>query len=425
MNKITSIKGINDILPAEMAIWEFIEGSAKRIFRDFGYSEIRIPIIEATELFLRGIGETTDIVQKEMYTFPDRSGKMLTLRPEGTASVVRAFIEHRLYQLSPTTKLFYMGPMFRHERPQAGRFRQFYQIGAEALGTSEPLIDVEVLFLLHSFFEEIGIEDRVLEINSLGCRVCRPAYRKALSDFLEPRISGFCEDCVRRFSTNPLRILDCKREGCRSASIDTPATIDFLCPECRSHFSEVRSGLDRLNLPYKINNRLVRGLDYYTKTSFEMTTTRLGAQNTIAAGGRYDGLVEDLGGPPIPGIGFAIGMERVASLFDTFRAETIKASNRSDLFIVTLDKDARDMAIPIIFELRKKGIKTEIDYEKNSLKSQMRRADKLGIRYVVIIGEDEIKKGKAVLRDMKNKTQSEIEISTLADSLIATISRKT
>lgn len=417
MNKITSIKGINDILPGEMEIWEFIEGISKRIFKSFGYSEIRIPIIEATELFLRGIGDTTDIVQKEMYTFPDRSGKMLTLRPEGTASVVRAFIEHRLYQLNPTTKLFYLGPMFRHERPQAGRFRQFYQIGAEALGTIEPVIDVEILFILHSFFEKIGIEDRVLEINSLGCKACRPAYRKSLSDFLEPRLSGLCEDCVRRFSTNPLRILDCKREGCRSASIDTPATIDFLCPECRSHFSEVRSGLDRLKLPYKINNRLVRGLDYYTKTSFEMTTTRLGAQNTIAAGGRYDGLVEDLGGPPIPGIGFAIGMERVASLIDRSQ---IKPSN-PDLFIALLGKEARDIAIPIIFELKSRGIRTEIDYDGGSLKSQMRRADKLGIRYVVIIGEDEIKRGKAVLRDMKNKTQSELEIASLTDSLISII----
>lgn len=417
MSKINSIKGINDILPGEIEVWEFIEGNAKRIFKDFGYSEIRIPIIEATELFLRGIGESTDIVQKEMYTFADRSGKMLTLRPEGTASVVRAFIEHRLYQLNTVTRLFYMGPMFRHERPQAGRFRQFYQIGVEALGTIEPITDIEVLFILNSFFDAIGIRDRVLEINSLGCKVCRPTYKKSLRDFLESRLSELCEDCIRRFSTNPLRILDCKREGCRSASMGGPASVDFLCPECHSHFNEVRKGLERLKLPFKINNRLVRGLDYYTKTSFEITTTRLGAQNAIAAGGRYDGLVEDLGGPPTPGIGFAIGMERVSFLFDEGQIKTSKP----DLFIAILGKDARDIAIPIIFELKDRGIRTEIDYDGGSLKSQMRRADKLGIRYVVIIGEDEIKRGKAILREMIKKTQSEVEMASIVESLASII----
>lgn len=415
MNKISAIKGFNDILPGEIEAWEFIEENAKRIFKNFGYSEIRVPIIEATELFSRGIGETTDIVQKEMYTFTDSSGKMLTLRPEGTASVVRAFIEHRFHQLNPVTKLFYMGPMFRHERPQAGRFRQFYQIGAEVLGSNEPVIDIEVLYILHSFFDAIDIKDRVMEINSLGCKVCRPAYKKSLNDFLGPRIPGLCEDCVRRFSTNPLRILDCKREGCRSASIGAPAAIDFLCPECRSHFNAVREGLERLRLSFKINNRLVRGLDYYTKTSFEITTNRLGAQNAVAAGGRYDGLVEDLGGPPTPGIGFAIGMERVTSILNPDQIKHPKP----DLFIALLGKDARDMAIPIIFELKNRGIRTEIDYNGGSLKSQMRRADKLGIRYAVIIGEDELKKGKAIVREMINKIQSEVEIASLLETLVS------
>lgn len=421
MNKISAIKGFNDILPGEIEAWEFIEENAKRIFKDFGYSEIRIPTIEATELFLRGIGETTDIVQKEMYTFADRSGKMLTLRPEGTASVVRAFIEHRLYQKKPVTKLFYIGPMFRHERPQAGRFRQFYQIGAEVLGSNESIIDIEVLFILHSLFEAINIKDRVMEINSLGCKVCRPSYKKSLHDFLEPRLSELCEDCIRRFSTNPLRILDCKREGCRSVSIGAPVAADFLCPECRSHFNEVREGLERLKLPFRINHRLVRGLDYYTKTSFEITTNKLGAQNAIAAGGRYDGLVEDLGGPPTPGIGFAIGMERITSIVSPDQIEPSKP----DLFIVLLGKDARDMALPIIFELKNRGVRTEIDYNGASLKSQMRRADKLGIRYVLIIGEDEIKRGKAIVREMINKTQSEVEINSLVRSLISMIKGRT
>lgn len=421
MSKISSIKGINDILPEDIGAWEFIEGNAKRIFRNFGYSEIRIPIIEATELFLRGIGENTDIVQKEMYTFADRSGKMLTLRPEGTASVVRAFIEHKLYQSNPVTKLFYMGPMFRHERPQAGRFRQFYQIGAEALGSFDPVIDIEMLYILHSFFDAISIKDRVMEINSLGCKVCRPSYKKSLHDFFEPRLSELCEDCVRRFSSNPLRILDCKREGCRSAGMGAPVTLDFLCPECRSHFNEVVDGLERLKLPFTINNRLVRGLDYYTKTSFEITTARLGAQNAIAAGGRYDGLVEDLGGPATPGIGFAIGIERISSLLDQSQIKTTKP----DLYIAMLGKDAREMAVPIIFELNGRGIRTEMDYDGNSLKSQMRRADKLGIQYVVIIGEDEIRKGKAILREMIKKTQSEVEISSLIDALISIIKGET
>ncbi len=415
--KIPPVKGVRDILPAsfggEAEAFQFVETTCRKLLEEFGFSEIKIPIFEYTELFAKGIGASTDIVEKEMYTFEDRDGKKISLRPEGTAPVVRSLIEHNLMETSPMPKLYYVGPMFRHERPQAGRYRQFHQIGVEVFGSSSPAIDVEILSLTHLIFQRLKISGLELQINSLGDQQCRPNYRKALKNFLKERLDQLCENCKRRFDTNPLRILDCKEEGCHRATQDAPVSLDHLCQECLSHFLEVKTGLNRLKIPFSINERLVRGLDYYVRTAFEMIFPHLGAQNAVAAGGRYDGLVETLGGPPLPGIGFAMGMERVITLLD-------KASLSipgTDLFIATLGPEAKAMAVDAVFQLRQRGIRTETDYENSSLKSQMRRADKLGARYVLILGEDEIKKGQGTLRDMVQKDQKNLNLSGWIESL--------
>lgn len=416
---IQAIKGVKDILPGEIEVWQFIEDRAKNILETYGFSEIRVPIFEYTELFSRSIGETTDIVEKEMYTFEESAGKKITLRPEGTAPVVRAYIEHQLYNKSHITKLYYLGPMFRHERPQAGRYRQFYQIGAEALGIDSPVLDAEVLSMLDNIIKGLDIQGLDLQINSLGCKDCRPRYRDALKGFLKDKFPLLCENCQRRMERNPLRVLDCKSKSCKDAVKDAPVIVDYLCDPCREHFGKVKNTLKTLKVSYSTNPRLVRGLDYYTKTTFELVSTNLGAQNTVAAGGRYDGLVEELGGPKTPGIGFAIGMERLASLIKKDKFKT----NIPDIFIATIGDEAKGIVIPIIDSLRKINIRVETDYEGLSLKSQMRKADKFQARYVLIIGDDEIKKGSALLRDMEKKTQEDININNMLDVLAAKIIR--
>jgi len=311
--KIAAIRGFRDILPEESVLWQALIDQARASFSAYGFSEIIIPILEKTDLFARAIGETTDIVEKEMYTFTDRDDASLTLRPEGTASVLRAYIEHSLSQKEPVSKLFYIGPMFRRERPQKGRYRQFHQIGAEILGRDDPLIDAELLLMLHDFFTALRL-DVVIDINSLGCPVCRPRYREALRAFGESKLSELCEDCHARIHRNPLRLLDCKKDGGSQAMAEAPVIIDFLCGPCRSHFSRVQQHLQQEYVPIRVNPRLVRGLDYYCRTSFEVLAQGLGSQNAVCGGGRYDGLVEQLGGPAIPGIGFALGVERLAML---------------------------------------------------------------------------------------------------------------
>ncbi|NTW99173.1 MAG: histidine--tRNA ligase, partial [Geobacteraceae bacterium] len=303
---LTAIKGFNDILPDESGRWQYIEQTARRVFELNGFGEIRVPVMEKTELFCRSIGDATDIVEKEMYTFTDKGENSVTLRPEGTAGVMRAFIEHKLYAQDPIAKLYYLGPMFRYERPQKGRYRQFHQIGAELTGVNDPLADAQVLNMLTSFFREIGLTEPTLQINSLGCPECRPAYRAALQSFLEERMGQLCDDCKRRFTTNPLRTLDCKVPGCIEATAGAPSVLEHLCNGCHEHFGSVRRYLDLSATPYSINSRMVRGLDYYTRTTFEMVTGLLGSQSAVAAGGRYDGLISQLGGPAIPGIGFAM-----------------------------------------------------------------------------------------------------------------------
>ncbi|HXG21332.1 MAG TPA: histidine--tRNA ligase [Methylomirabilota bacterium] len=398
--KIAAVRGFRDILPDESALWQAMITQARSSFAAYGFAEIILPVVEKTDLFARAIGETTDIVEKEMYTFTDRDDASLTLRPEGTASVIRAYIEHSLYHKEPVSKLFYIGPMFRRERPQKGRYRQFHQIGAEILGRDDPLIDAELILMLHDFFTALQL-DVAIDINSLGCSVCRPRYREQLRVFGESKLAELCEDCRSRLDRNPLRLLDCKKEGCRQATADAPVFSDFLCGPCKEHFARVQTYLQQEHSPVQVNSRLVRGLDYYCRTSFEVLAQGLGSQNAVCGGGRYDGLVEQLGGPAVPGIGFAIGIERLAML--------IQAQNRNfatppEVFIAPLGAAAENQAFALARRLRAAGYRVELESGNRGLKTQMRRADKLGVRYVMILGEHELAAGKATIRDMQAKT---------------------
>ena len=411
--KYQAIKGVKDILPGEVEKWQFMEKTAREVFELYGFSEIRIPIFERTEVFTRSIGETTDIVEKEMYTFSDRSGDSLTLRPEGTASVVRAYVEHNLYNPSSVAKLYYMGPMFRCERPQAGRYRQFYQIGAEVFGTENPEIDADVIGMLMRYFERLGLKELELQINSLGCDECRPKFREALIEFLKGKRSLLCEDCQKRFERNPLRIFDCKSTNCHEATKGSPTIENYRCEGCKSHFDSTLSYLDRLNIQYAKNPKLVRGLDYYTKTAFEIVSKGLGSQNAIAGGGRYDKLVEEFGGPPTPAFGFAIGMDRTAQLIQP-SALSLHAS-APHVFIAALGERADLKAFELINVLRQNGIRGERDYEGSSLKSQLRKANKFGVKYTLIIGDNELDKGKAILRDMSSAQQDEADMERIVE----------
>jgi histidyl-tRNA synthetase len=408
---IQAIKGVKDILPADIAAWHHLETVAKKLFEDYGFSEIRVPVFEYTELFARSIGASTDIVEKEMYTFEDRDGKKITLRPEGTAGVVRAFVEHKMYVDNQLVKLYYLGPMFRHERPQKGRYRQFYQIGVEALGLDHPHVDIDVLVMLHTLFTILGIKDLSLQINSLGDSACRGAYRVALKNYLQAKLPTLCADCRRRYETNPLRVLDCKVDADKFG--DSPVMLDYLCGPCKIHFQTVEEGLKKLGVPFEVNPRLVRGLDYYTRTTFELVMGHMGAQNTVAAGGRYDGLVKEIGGPATPGIGFALGVERAISLMDTTALQPL----RPQLYIAALGEAAVSFVLPLIHGLRSSGIRVETDYTGASLKSQMKKADKSGAGHTLIVGEQELKDAKAVLRNMETKEQVSISLSSPVEDL--------
>ena len=406
---------MNDILPGEIETWQFLEVEARRIFGTYGFSEIRVPLVEKTELFCRSIGETTDIVEKEMYTFNDKSDNSLTLRPEGTAPVIRSFIQNKLHTKDPVAKLYYMGPMFRYERPQKGRYRQFHQIGAEVIGIEDPKIDAQVLTMLAHYFDAVGIKDVELQLNSLGCPECRPAYREALIGFLEARLNALCDDCRRRYRTNPLRVLDCKVPGCKEATIEAPSVLDHLCVGCDEHFNKVQGYLRNVGTPFTINARMVRGLDYYTKTTFEMVTNSLGSQNAVAAGGRYDGLIKDLGGPPLPGIGFAMGVERLVLM----KGQGCVEPNRPDLFLATLGDEAACYAFGLMSSLQRRGLHAEMEYEGKSLKAQLRRADKLQARRVLIIGGDELARREAQLRTMESSSQETISLNGIEEFLLA------
>jgi histidyl-tRNA synthetase len=401
-------------LPEETPAWNSIESIARQVFGAFGFREIRVPIMEKTELFKRSIGETTDIVEKEMYTFRDRDEELLTLRPEATASVIRAYIEHNMMSSDPITKLFTIGPMFRRERPQKGRFRQFHQIDVELFGDDKPQSDAEVIFMLVHFLQSVAIEELSLEINSLGCKACRPVFSEAIVDYLKGSEKDLCPDCRRRIHTNPLRVFDCKVESCISIIAGAPQILDYLCAGCAEHFSQVKSFLDVLRVVYLINPKMVRGLDYYTKTAFEIKSGSLGAQNSLAGGGRYDGLVSFLGGPEVPGIGFAVGFERLIACLPPTEINKFQ----TDIFIAALGARAQKISFGLTNELRRAGISAAMDYADKSLKSQMKRADKLNSSYTLIFGDKEIDEGRVELRDMKTKNQQVLSLDNLPEAII-------
>ncbi len=410
-----AIRGFKDILPHQVGTWNRIESEAKRIFGLFGFKEIRIPVIEKAELFARGIGQDTDIVSKEMYTFQDRKGTYLAMRPEATASVLRAYIEHKLYEGYPVQKLFTIGPMFRYERPQKGRRRQFHQINAEIIGDPGPRSDSELIFMVMHFFSCLGLRNLILNINSLGCPRCRGPFRTELRSYLKGHFAQLCPDCQRRMETNPLRVFDCKVETCSQTVKDAPSMLDFLCNDCTNHFDSLMAYLKGLDIDFVVNPHLMRGLDYYKRTTFEVQTQELGAQNAIVGGGRYDGLIKEFGGPDNPAIGFAIGTERIVELSGERPTESEKGP---DIFLAALGKEAEDKAFIWLQGLRKGGISCEMEYTSLGLKAQMRHADRLGARKVLIVGEDELTKGKGILRDMATKEQTEVPLDNVVDELI-------
>jgi histidyl-tRNA synthetase len=418
---IQLIRGFKDILPGESELWQHIEQTAAGLFAEFGFKEIRIPIMERTELFARSIGEETDIVEKEMYTFPDRKGDLITLRPEATASIVRAYIQHKLYAVDPVKKFYTIGPMFRRERPQKGRYRQFYQLDAEVFGSDSPYVDAQLIFMLKLLFNRLGVTDIKAHINSLGCPECRPGFKSALQAYITGKEADLCSDCRRRKDKNPLRVLDCKVPACREAMAEAPSILDHLCDACHVHFETVKAALENLDTPYTIDKRLVRGLDYYTRTTFEMQTGSLGAQSAVAGGGRYDGLVKALGGPEIPATGFAIGFDRLAEIVAQSGESHAAAP---DLYVAALGKPALPVAFEWISRLSAAGIPAEMDFAGRSLKSQMKRADRLGAAYVLIVGDAELEKEIAILRNMTTKAQEEIPFEGLLETLSARLGKK-
>jgi histidyl-tRNA synthetase len=415
-----TIRGFRDILPETIGLWQKVEKEATQLFEAFGFSEIRIPILEKTELFARSIGEATDIVEKEMYTFEDRKGDKLTLRPEATASIVRSYVQHKMYASDPVRKFFMTGPMFRRERPQKGRYRQFYQIDAEVFGIDSPYIDSQLIFILHELFKRLGLTGLSAHINSLGCPDCRPAYQKALLKFLESKKETLCENCLRRMDKNPLRILDCKVIECKGALADAPSTLDHLCPVCTGHFETVKRTLEIQGVDFMVDKTLVRGLDYYTRTAWEIQTTTLGAQSAVAGGGRYDKLVAELGGPPTPAIGFAIGFDRLVEVLEQIEAPLEKPL---DLFIVSLGDTAVEKAYLWSCELNRNNVRTELDFRGKSMKALMKRADKLKARYVLISGENELAQNTVLLRNMATTEQVSLKLDHLVLDLIRIIKK--
>lgn len=408
-----ALKGTHDILPEEVYKWDYMEGVIRDVCARYGYKEIRTPIIEATELFQRGIGDTTDVVTKEMYTFTDRGNRSVTLRPENTASAVRAYLEHKMYGDQQVHKMFYIGSMFRYDRPQAGRYREFHQFGLEVLGASSPLADAEVIAMACEIFHRLGLKDLDLHLNSIGDKNCRPAYRQKLIEFFEGKKDQLCDDCRERLYKNPLRILDCKEEGCKKASIGAPEITDYLCDDCHKKFEAVKHYLDGLGISYTVDPRLVRGLDYYTNTAFEIQYPPLGAQSAVCGGGRYDGLVEEIGGPSTPGIGFAIGLERLLLALEMQNLiPAPKAQKR--VYIAALGEDAVAEGFKIQEELRGLGVLTDMDLQGRSLKGQMKQAGKLDSQFTVIIGSNEMEKGAAAVKNMADGTQKDIPFAEVA-----------
>lgn len=410
-----AVKGFKDILPSQVETWNRVESEGRRIFELFGYQEIRVPILEKAELFARGIGQDTDIVSKEMYTLTDRRGAQLAMRPEATASILRAYIENKLYAGTPVHKLFTIGPMFRYERPQKGRRRQFHQIDVEIIGDPGPRSDSELMFMIMHFFTCLGLAELILHVNSLGCMECRGPLRAELKRYLQEHVEQLCPDCKERMETNPLRVFDCKVERCIQVMKDAPTMLDFLCRDCTDHFDAVKVYLRELNIDFVVNSHLMRGLDYYTRTTFEVQTRELGAQNAVAGGGRYDLLMKELGGPDSPAIGFAIGEERVVELLEEQGRVEVDGP---DIFLAPLGREAEEKAFMWLQELRKVGLRCEMDYRPSGLKAQMKHGDRLGARKVLIVGQDELAKGKGILRDMSTKSQMEISLENPVSEIL-------
>ncbi|EXX88537.1 histidine--tRNA ligase [Paenibacillus darwinianus] len=408
--------GTQDLLPGAVEKWQIVEAKARDICRRFNFREIRTPIFESTDLFQRGVGETTDIVEKEMYTFTDRGDRSITLRPEGTAGAVRAYVENKLYGEPDVTKLYYIGPMFRYERQQAGRYRQFHQFGVEALGAVDPALDAEVIALGYTFYKEVGLNGVRVEINSVGTPAIRTAFRERLLAFLEPKRELLCKDCRSRMDRNPLRVLDCKVD--QQHFEGAPSILDSLDDECRTHFEALQGHLGAMDIPFVINPKLVRGLDYYTHTAFEYKAEGIGAIDTIGGGGRYNGLVESIGGPDQPGVGLGLGLERTVMLLENQQADWGDLS-RVDVYLVGLGEAAERETVKLLQQLRNRGIAAERDYLGRKMKAQMKSADRYRVRFTAILGEDELAKGEITLKDMSNGEQRQVSLTGLADEILA------
>ncbi len=420
-DKITAVRGVKDLLPSEVGRWRRVEGVFHAVLRDYGYGEIRLPIFEETRLFQRGIGEDTDIVEKEMYTFVDKGGGSITLRPEGTAPAVRAYLEHDMAHWPQPVKLYYIGPMFRHERPQKGRLRQFHQVGAEIFGLAGPEAEAELVeMLMFILARRLGLAGLSLQVNTLGDDACRPAYRAALKEYLAGKVEALCENCRRRLITNPLRILDCKAEECKGVAAGAPVISGHLCIACRDHFAGFRGLLDEYGVPYAVNEHLMRGLDYYGRTTFEIVSPDLGAQNAVAGGGRYDGLVTLFGGPPTPGLGWALGMERLITLLEGKPLPSEAAS----VYVAALDEGGRTMARTVTRELRNAGILAGIDYHERSLKAQMRSANSQRAAVVVVLGGEELARGEAVVKRLSDGEQRVVSLDDLVQVVSSTLTQR-
>lgn len=414
---IAAVRGTHDILPGQVERWQYVERIARSLCDRYGYVEVRTPVIEREELFSKGTGETTDIVQKEMYSFTDKGGERITLRPEATPSMVRAFVEHSLEHALPAAKLYSMGPMFRYERPQKGRYRQFHQLDVEVFGLQDPAVDAEVIDLAWSLIESLGIPEAELVINSVGCAKCRPQFQEALLKALGDDLPKLCADCQRRAQTNPLRIYDCKVPADQPIIDRLPHSVDYLCESCATHFAGVKAHLDTWEIPWKVSHRLVRGLDYYTRTTFEVLGKTLGAQNALLGGGRYDGLVKSLGGPDRTGIGFAAGMERLVLALPEGRGEEAAPK----VFVVAVGDEGRQEALKVLRELRRAGLSAHMELEARSMKAQMKRADRVAARAAVIVGGDELARGELTLRDMRAGEQTAIPRANLVQAVGAVL----
>jgi histidyl-tRNA synthetase len=413
---IKAPRGTYDILPPDSNKWQYLEKILKETAETFGYQEIRTPVFEHTELFERGVGTTTDIVTKEMYTFKDKSSRSITLRPENTASCVRALIEHSIYGGIMPVKWYYIGPMFRYDRPQTGRYRQFHQFGVEAFGSNNPYLDAEVIILLVEVLKRLGLKEYELHINSVGCPQCRDLYRQKLIAHITPVKDKLCKDCQTRYQQNPLRVLDCKETACHEAIVNYPTLAQHLCKDCAQHYAVVKEALKNNNISFQHDDNLVRGLDYYTNTAFEIHIPGIGAQSAVGGGGRYNGLVEECGGPDLPGIGFAMGIERLLLAIDKLVTNKSE-SGKSDVFVAIMNENYEPQALSLLTRLRQAGIKAEKDYTGRSGRAQMKYADKLGVRLVIIIGDEEIEKDFLTVRDMQSKEQVQVNNQDIIDSV--------